>query len=483
MSVPRYLTSHDATATGEFAQLVDGRMVPGASRTEVIDPATGRGFAYAPVADAGQVDQAVAAAARAFPAWSATDHDERAAVLHRLADAIEARAEEIARLVVREQGKPITESRADVEFSRIWLRHVADWRPDREILRDDDEAFVEIVRRPLGVVAAIVPWNFPFFQTVYKLGPALMTGNTVVVKPAPTTPLNAMLLGEMLCDLVPAGVVNVVGDAGAAGPQLTAHPDVAKISFTGSTASGRAVMAAAAPTLKRVTLELGGNDSAVVLADADVIAAAQGVFTWAFANAGQVCISIKRIYVHRSIHDQFCAELARLAEQVVVGPGLDEQTGMGPIHDSRQFEAVHGYLERARDGGTVVAGGAGLERDGYFVRPTVVRDIDEGDRLVQEETFGPVRSVFAYDDLGEVIGRVNATPYGLGNSVWGTDLDTATSVARRLESGTSWVNQHFALAPDVPFGGRKQSGVGSEFGRDGLAAFTDVQVVNVSRAG
>ncbi|ODT99831.1 MAG: aldehyde dehydrogenase [Pseudonocardia sp. SCN 72-86] len=488
MSVPAYLQAHDGVAeSGTFSQLIGGELVAGAGTVDVVDPATGRPFAQAPVADAAQVDDAVAAAKAAFPGWSALSHDERGAALHRLADAIEARAEEFARLVTREQGKPLTEAGGDVDAALAYLRHFADWRPESEVVRDDEAAFVEIVRRPLGVVAAIIPWNFPFFQTVYKLGPALITGNTVVVKPAPTTPLNAMVLGELLRDTLPAGVVNVVGDAGEVGPLLTGHADVAKVSFTGSTASGRHVMAAAASTLKRVTLELGGNDSAVVLADADVEKAAQGVFTWAFANAGQVCISIKRIYVHRSIHAAFCTELARLADAVVVGPGLDDGVAMGPIHNSRQFDAVRGYLKLAHDGGTVTAGGGVVEGGdvgggGYFVRPTVVTDIDETDPLVREETFGPVRSVFAFDEIDEVVARVNGTDYGLGNSVWGSDVDAATAVARRLDSGTSWVNQHFALSPDVPFGGRKQSGIGSEFGRDGILAFTDVQVVNVSRA-
>ncbi|MBB6375646.1 aldehyde dehydrogenase (NAD+) [Pseudonocardia eucalypti] len=472
--------NHSTTAAEQYRQLIGGSLEPGADSQDVIDPATGRAFATAPVADADQVDRGVAAARQAFPGWSAKSYDERGAILTRIADLVEENAELIARTVTREQGKSLADSLGDVGAAISYTRYFADWRPDPEVVRDDDEAFVEILRRPLGVVAAIIPWNFPFFQMMYKLGPALITGNTVVVKPAPTTPLNALLLGQLLADVVPAGVVNVVGDAGAVGPLLTAHPDVAKVSFTGSTATGRRVMASAAGTLKRITLELGGNDPGIVLADADVAKTAEGVFTWAFANSGQVCINIKRIFVHSSIYEEFCAELARLADAVVIGPGLGEGARMGPIQNARQFELVRDALELAHDTGTVIAGGTVVEGDGYFVRPTVVRDISEDSSLTAEETFGPIRSVFSYDDIDDVIERANATPYGLGASVWGSAA-AATDIARRLETGTTWVNQHFALSPDVPFGGRKQSGLGSEFGLDGIHAFTDVHVVNVNK--
>ncbi|WP_308818729.1 aldehyde dehydrogenase family protein [Pseudonocardia alni] len=481
-SIPAYLQDHSGTADEEFTQLIDGEFVAGATTQDVVDPATGRAFAQAPVADAAQVDRAVAAAAAAFPGWSARSYDERGALVDRIADVVEANAELIARTVTREQGKPLADSTGDLEAAVAFCRYFAKWRPADEVVQDDDQAFVEIVRRPLGVVAAIIPWNFPFFQSLYKLAPALVTGNTIVIKPSPTTPLNGMLLGRLVADIVPAGVVNVVGDSGAVGPQLTAHPDVAKVSFTGSTASGRRVMESAASTLKRITLELGGNDPAIVLPDADVRAAAEGISTWAFANAGQVCISIKRTFVHSSIYDEFCTEMARIADGLTVGPGLTDGTRIGPIQNARQYESLRHTLDVAREGGTVLTGGLVAEGEGYFVRPTVVRDIPEDNPVVAEETFGPIRSVFAYDDIDDVVERANATPYGLGASVWGTDVEQATAVARRLDAGSTWVNQHFALSPDVPFGGRKQSGIGSEFGNDGILAFTDVQVVNVKRS-
>lgn len=465
----------------EFRQLIGGQLVEGATTVPVIDPATGRAIAAAPVADAAQTDAAVAAAKAAFAAWRDTPWAERAALLVALADAIDARRDEIARLIVLEVGKPLAAAAADVDYALTWAREVADMTLAPEVTRDDDEAYVEIRRVPVGVVAAIIPWNFPFFQLVYKAVPALLTGNTVVVKPAPTTPLNAMLFGELAAGIFPPGVVNVVGDAGAVGPQLTGHPDVRKVSFTGSTAAGRKVMASGATTLKRIVLELGGNDAAIVMPDASIDKVAPGIFTWAFANSGQVCVNIKRIFVPSALYDGFCAAFAELARNVTVGHGLDEGTDLGPIQNANQFETVKGYLKVAHEQGTVIAGGQVLPGEGYFVAPTVVRDIDDSVSLVREETFGPIRSILRYEDVDDAIRRANSTAYGLGGSVWGEDVAAAAVVAGRLESGTAWVNTHFALAPGVPFGGRKQSGVGVEFGRDGLAEFTDAQVLHIGR--
>ena len=464
-----------------FSQLIAGKLVGGASTQPVIDPATGEAIAQAPVASLDQVDDAIAAATRAFPAWRDTSFADRAATVGRLADALEGRREEIARVIVLENGKPLEAAQADVDLAVRWARHVITQSLEPQVLQDDDDARIELRRKPIGVVAVIIPWNFPFFQMVYKVAPAVLAGNTVVVKPAPSTPLNAMLLAEILVDLVPAGVVNIVGDAGEVGPHLTSHPGIGKVSFTGSTAAGRLVMASGAPTLKRIVLELGGNDSAIVLPDADVEEVAAGIFSWAFMNSGQVCINIKRTYVPRALYDAFSAEFARMAEATVVGHGLDEGVDMGPIQNARQFEAVKEYLALAKIDGTVIAGGAVVDGPGYFVRPTVVRDIDESSSLIREETFGPIRAILPYDDLDDAINRANDTPYGLGNSVWGKDLELATQVADRLESGTVWINTHFALAPGVPFGGRKQSGLGVEFGQEGLEEFTDAHVIHAAR--
>lgn len=464
-----------------FKMLIDGELLEGSSSQSVIDPATEEVIATAPVASAEQVDQAVSAAKKAFASWKETTTAHRAALIHELADAVESRKEEIARVITFEAGKPIGAARADVDLSLTWVRHVAGVSLDPLVIRDDEASRIELRYKPVGVVAAIVPWNFPFFQTMYKIAPALLAGNTVVVKPAPTTPLNAMILAEILQKVMPAGVINIVGDGGNVGPQLAAHPDVSKVSFTGSTAAGRKVMASGAEGLKRIVLELGGNDAAIVMDDAVVEKAAKGIFTWAFMNTGQVCINIKRIYVPSAMYEEFCSAFAALARQARIGHGLDPETDFGPIQNARQYETARQYLELAREHGTVIAGGSAPEGLGYFIEPTVVRDIDETSPLVLEETFGPIRTIMKYDDIDDAIRRVNDTQYGLGNSVWGENLERAAAVADRLESGTTWVNTHFALAPDVPFGGRKQSGMGVEFGLEGILEFTENHVINISK--
>ncbi|MFF2299301.1 aldehyde dehydrogenase family protein [Arthrobacter sp. NPDC058127] len=474
-------TPTDDLSAHSFRMLINGSLVDAAETFDVINPATEEILAASPVASVEQLNEAVRAAKQAFPAWTGLPVAERGALLEALAEAIEERADEFARLVTLEQGKPLAASRGDVDAAIAFTRAFAALRPGPEVVRDDDQARIEIHHKPLGVVLAILPWNFPFFQGMYKLAPALLTGNTLVIKPSPTTPLNAMLLGELLVDLFPAGVVNIIGDGGSAGPVLTGHPDVAKISFTGSTAVGKAVLASAASTLKRVTLELGGNDPAIVLDDAEVRKTAAELFKWAFANSGQVCINIKRIYAHSSIYDELCDEIARLAKAAKIGPGLEPDTDFGPLQNAKQFQAAKGYLQLAKEQGTIIAGGNVLDRPGYFVEPTVVRDIGEDSPLVTQETFAPIRSIMSYDDLEDAIARANNSAYGLGASVWGADIERAAAVADRLECGTSWVNQHFALQPDVPFGGRKQSGLGVEFGTEGVNEFTDVHVLNIAK--
>ncbi|KXX57352.1 aldehyde dehydrogenase family protein [Rhodococcus sp. LB1] len=471
--------AHVDLSNRTFKQLIDGKLVEGASSQPVLDPATGEPIATAPVADEKQADEAYRSAARAFGDWQNTTVEERSRLLHQLALRIEERRAEISRIITLETGKPTASADGDVDSALVWMRHIADLRLDPEVVRDDEESRIEIHRKPIGVVLGIIPWNFPFFQTIYKVAPALLAGNTIVIKPAPTTPLNAMLIGELLQDLVPAGVVNVVGDGGDLGPYLTAHIEVDKISFTGSSAAGRKVMASSAETLKRVVLELGGNDGAVVLDDADVPKVAKEIFQWAFWNSGQVCINIKRIFVHASQYDEFCDEFARLAIDAKVGHGLDPDTEYGPVQNAKQMEAAKTALALAARDGNVIAGGDVFDAPGYFVQLTVVRDIDETSPLVAEETFAPVRAILKYDDLDEVIERVNGTEYGLGNSVWGTDVERATAVAQRLESGTVWVNTHCAVLPDIPFGGRKQSGIGVEFGMEGLLEFTDTSVIHI----
>ncbi|MFY8196933.1 MAG: aldehyde dehydrogenase family protein, partial [Novosphingobium sp.] len=270
-------------------------------------------------------------------------------------------------------------------------------------------------------------------------------------------------------------------DANDFGPQLTAHPDVAKVGFTGSTATGKRIAASGADTLKRVTLELGGNDPAIVLEDVDVRETAQAIFGNAFLNNGQVCLAVKRAYVHADIYDAMCGEVARLAEAAVVDDGLQQGTQIGPIQNATQFEKVKGFLEAAREEGTIVAGGDVMERAGYFIRPTIVRDVTDGDRIVDEEQFGPILPLIRFDDIEDVIARANASEYGLGGSVWSKDVKRASEIASRIESGQVWVNQHIAIGPHIPMAGFKSSGLGVEQSIEGLGEYTQTQVVNIKR--
>lgn len=469
-------------ATKKYSQLIDGRLVDGATDVAVLDPGTAEQVATTPAASTEQLDEAVAAARRALPGWAALSVGERGAILHRVADVLVEHHEALAQLTTLEQGKPIAQARDDVNWSIDFTRYFADYRLETEVLRDDESGYVELRRRPVGVVGAITPWNFPLFQALYKLAPALIVGNTMVLKPSPTTPLATLHFAELVRDVIPAGVFNVVGDAGDLGAHLTSHPGINKVSFTGSTVTGRRVMEACGPTLKRLTLELGGNDAAIVLDDADIEKTAEGLCTWAYANGGQVCVSIKRIYAPSSIYEQLVEALARRTAALTVGHGLDEQTRLGPVQNATQFEKARASLALAHEHGTVVVGGQTLDRPGYYVEPTLVRDVDEDSPLIREETFAPIRSVLRYDDLDDAIARANDTPYGLGASVWGSDIERAITVAGRLEAGTSWVNHHFQLTPDVPFGGIKQSGLGAEFGRIGIEGFVDVHVVNLKRS-
>jgi acyl-CoA reductase-like NAD-dependent aldehyde dehydrogenase len=456
-------------------------MADGDLTMDVVNPATEEVLAKAPRASKAQLDEAVAAAKAAFPAWSATPIATRKAALTAIADVMEKNAGELARILTQEQGKPLADATGEVYGAAAFFRYFTALDLPVKVLDDSKDRRVEMHRKPLGVIGAIVPWNFPMILMAFKVPPALLAGNTIVVKPAPTTPLSTLRFGELVKDLLPPGVLNVITDANDLGGALTAHPDVRKISFTGSTATGRKVMAGAAETLKRITLELGGNDAGIVLPDVNPKETAPKLFQGAFQNNGQVCIAMKRLYVHESIYDAMCDELAALAEQAVVGDGLEQGTQLGPLQNRMQFEKVKEILADAKQHGTIIAGGEVPDRPGYFIKPTIVRDITDGTRLVDEEQFGPVLPVIKYSDPEDAVARANASPYGLGGSIWSTDLDKAYALANQMNSGTVWVNKHADLAPNIPFGGAGQSGLGSELGEEGLAEFTQVQVINVAR--
>ena len=465
-----------------FRLLIDGTLVDGASGLPVVNPATGLPFANAARADAVQLDQAVSAACRAFPSWSALGWSERRAMLETLADAMESRLHDFARLLTLEQGKPLDQATFETGGSIAALRYFASLELHDRILRETGEERIVEFRSPLGVVAAITPWNFPIMLLMLKLAPALIAGNVVIAKPAPSTPLTTLLLGEVAAPILPAGVFQTIVDANDLGPLLTAHPGVAHVCFTGSTATGNMVLASTAGTLKRSTLELGGNDAALVLEDADIATVAPAIFQAAMVNTGQVCLAAKRVYVPSSKYDALCDALAALADRALVGDGLEQGTQIGPIQNRPQFEKLLGYLADAHGSGRVIAGGHALERDGFFIAPTVVRDIPDDAKLVAEEQFGPVIPVLSYDSLDDAIARINASEYGLGGTVWTSDPAAGEAVARRIESGTVWVNRHLSLPFDIPFGGAKQSGIGRQQGIEGLEEFTQARVVNVNLA-
>ncbi|PBI87733.1 Glutarate-semialdehyde dehydrogenase DavD [Variovorax boronicumulans] len=463
-----------------YKLLIDGELVNGAQILDVINPATGEAFAACARADAAQLEQAIAAAKRAFPAWSALSHEQRRAKLLALADAVQARAEEFARLLTLEQGKPLAQAEHEVGGAIAAMRTFADMDTQLKMLREEPGTRILQQRTPLGVVAAITPWNFPMLMLTPKIAPALITGNTVIAKPAPTTPLTTMLLGEVASTILPPGVLNIVVDANDLGGVLSRHPDVAKISFTGSTATGKKVMESGASTLKRLTLELGGNDAAIVLDDVDVSTFAPRVFQAAMLNAGQVCFAAKRIYVPSRLYGPMCDALAALARDAVVGDGLERSTQIGPIQNQMQYEKLLSFLDEARARGKVIAGGAPLDRPGYFIPPTIVRDIPHDARLVREEQFGPLMPILAYDSIDEVIVRANDSEYGLGGTIWTTDPERALPIAQRIDSGMVWINKHLDLPFDLPFGGAKSSGIGSEYGREGLEEFTQRKLINMA---
>ena len=396
--------------------------------------------------------------------------------------ALDAGADELAAILTREQGKPLAKAAGEIKSAAKWFRYTAKLEIPVEVALDNDRVRVEVRRRPHGVVAAITPWNYPVSLAIWKVAPALLAGNTVVLKPSPFTPLATLKMGELLRDLVPAGVLNVISGGDELGAWMTTHPAVRKISFTGSVATGKLVATAAAPDLKRVTLELGGNDPAIVLDDAEPDAVAKRLFWGAFENCGQVCSAIKRVYVPEARYDAFLDALGAAAARATVGEGTDESSQIGPINNQPQFDRVTELVEDARaHGARIVTGGERIGVRGYFYAPTIVGDVGEGTRLVDEEQFGPALPVVPYTDLDDAVAQANATHFGLSGSVWSADVERATEVAGRLECGTAWVNQHLNVLPHAPFGGAKWSGIGVENGPWGLLGFTEIQTVNVAK--
>lgn len=461
------------------ALVIDGRPVVATPAMPVENPATEKHFAQASTCSAELLDDAVTAAARAFPGWRGLDASERAERLRRCGVALGEQIEQVARLLTAEQGKPLSRARAEVALSARWFADVAALRLDTEVLVDDAVDRIVLERVPIGVVAAVTPSNYPIILAACKVAPALLAGNTVVLKPSPDTPLSSLAAFSAMQAALPPGVLNVVCGDAELGRLLVAHPRVRKVSFTGSVPTGRAIAAAAGQDLRRTTLELGGNDPAVVLADADVEAVAAGIFGCAFDNAGQFCAAVKRVYVPRALCEPLTEALCDLASRVRVGDGADPDTDMGPLTTGRQLDRVAALVEQARHrGARVRTGGAPLDRIGHFYPPTIVTDLAAGSELETEEQFGPALPVISYDSLDEAVRRANDTSYGLGASVWGTDGRAVQAAARGLQAGTVWLNRHGDLRHDVPFGGIRSSGIGVEYGYWGLLEYTQVRVLN-----
>ena len=470
-----------STSGSPFTLSIAGQSVAGKQFFDVINPATGRAFAQAPDCTAAQLDDAMSAAQRAFGPWRKDEAARRAALL-KCAEVLQARAQELAAILTMEQGKPLQAAMGEIFGAAVWFQATAGLDLATQVLQDDDNLRVELHRKPLGVVAAITPWNFPIILAVWKIAPALLAGNTMVLKPSPYTPLTTLKLGEILSSVLPAGVFNVVSGSDALGALMTAHPSVRKISFTGSVATGKKISAAAAPDLKRVTLELGGNDPAIVLKDNDPKKIAEKLFWGAFQNSGQVCVAIKRLYVEEPIYADVVSEMAAIARTVKVGDGMDAASQLGPLNNRAQFERVQELVNDARThGARIEAGGEVLQNEGYFYAPTIITGVSEGTRIVDEEQFGPALPIMSFKTIDEVMQRANGTHFGLGGSIWTNDLQRGAELAQELESGTAWVNQHMNLAPNVPFGGSKWSGVGYENGPWGLAAFSELHVVSVAK--
>lgn len=466
-----------------FEMTIGGKGVAGADGAfDVFNPADGQAFEAAPECSESQLDDAVSSARAAFSAWRSTPIEERAALLFKAGEVLLAHADEMARLFTREQGRPVEQALQEIQGGAQWLQAVSTMRPPVNVSEDSDTQYIETKYVPLGVVCAIAPWNFPISLAIWKIAPALLAGNTMVLKPSPFTPLCSLKMGELFRDLFPAGVLNIITGGDRLGPWMTSHPGFNKISFTGSTATGKRVMESASKDLKRLTLELGGNDAAIVLPDVDLDDVAQKIFFGAFFNTSQICIATKRLYVHEDVYEGLRDRLVAIAKATKIGDGADQGTNLGPIQNQRQYERVLDLMKDAKANDlTLLQGSEVPEGEGYFIPITIVDNPPEGSRVVQEEAFGPILPMLKFADIDDVIDRANASEYGLAGAVWSKDTDQAVEIARRMETGTIWINQNLNLRPDTPFAGHKNSGFGAENGEDGLLEFMVPQSVYVAK--
>ena len=469
--------------TTTYHNLIDGEMVSTAGTMEVLNPATEKVIGIVPSCGPDELDRAVAAARKAFKTWSKTPIDDRRKVIQAMSGAIKENADELFRLLTSEQGKPHDQAKGEV-YGAAGMMAAQSTLTLEDVINEDSDTRLSRTRRvPVGVVGGIVPWNFPVMMAMQKIAPAMLSGCTIVLKPSPFTPLATLRIAELIKDIVPAGVVNIITGEDTLGPLITEHEGIDKITFTGSTATGKKIMEGASKDLKRITLELGGNDASIVLPDADVEKVAEQLFWSSFSNAGQVCIAAKRVYIHEDIYDELSAAIAEVAKGVKVGDGSEQGTGVGPIQNKKQFERVCELIQDAKDNGYKFLSGGDVDPSGtgYFVPLTILDNPPEDARIVAEEQFGPVMPLMKFSTEDEVIERANNSEYGLAGAVWTKDTDKGVAIAEQLETGTVWINEFMHLSPFAPFGGHKQSGFGAEYGKEGLQEFTYPQVITVKK--
>ena len=467
----------------KYEMSIGGRAVPAGAYQEIRSPANGSVVGLCPVGTTEHLEQAVNAAEKAFASWRYSSDQQRQEACQAIAKVVTDNARELSVLLTQEQGKPLKGLGSEFELGgcAAWAGYTASLSLPMKVLEQSADKRIEMHREPIGVVGSITPWNWPLMIAIWHIVPAIRTGNTVVIKPSPFTPLGTLRMIELIAKVLPPGVINVVAGGDDVGAALSKHERIKKIVFTGSIATGKKVMASAASTLKPLTLELGGNDAGIVLPDADMAKLVEPMFWGAFINSGQTCGALKRLYVHASIYDRVCQALVDYGSKIPMGDGMNEQNVLGPLQNERQFKKVIDLVEDAKArGGKVLLGGKALPGSGYFYPVTIVANVTDGMRLVDEEQFGPVLPIIRYTDLDDAIRRANGTEFGLCASVWGSDKAQTAAVAARLEAGTVFINKHADIAPNVPFGGIKCSGLGVEFGEEGLEAYTTIKIINAA---
>lgn len=465
-----------------YEELIEAIGANDSTGEAVKNPATGEVIGYVQNKSVDDLNEAIATARKAQKEWAKKSHAERSELLMKAADAIDACAEPLAQLLTREQGKPLNgpNSRFEVGGASAWTRATASFPLEPEEIVKDDETTAYLYYRPIGVVGAVGPWNWPMMISIWQIAPSLRMGNTIVLKPSEYTPLSVVALGYVLNAVLPEGLVQVLPGGRELGATLTSHEDIDKIMFTGSTATGKKIIEAAASTVKRMTLELGGNDAGIVLDDVDPKEFAEGIFWGAFINTGQTCAALKRLYVPASIYDEMCEALTEVAKNMPMGNGLEEENVLGPLQNKAQFDIVDGLVEEAKASGARVLIGGEPDRNqaGYFYPTTLVADIDKDNPLVVKEQFGPALPIIKYETLEEAIEEANKLDVGLGGSVWSPNRERAREVAAQIEAGTVWINNHGAIDSRIPFGGIKESGFGLEFGVEGLKHLGVPQIIN-----